>query len=110
MAERIRSAWSMSTQKIMVLAENRLIPIEPGSEAEFITEHYWGYARRGEHKTIEYEVTHPRWEQYPVVRSSVQADFGALYGPEFAVLQTQEPASVLLAAGSAITVEQRRVL
>jgi uncharacterized protein YqjF (DUF2071 family) len=32
-----------------------------GSEEEFITEHYWGYARRRGGRTVEYRVEHPRW-------------------------------------------------
>ena len=31
-----------------------------GSLEEFITEHYWGYARQRSGKTVEYEVKHPR--------------------------------------------------
>ena len=38
--------------------------IEEGSETEFITEHYWGYAGVNDKKTNEYEVTHPKWEVY----------------------------------------------
>jgi uncharacterized protein YqjF (DUF2071 family) len=37
-------------------------PLEPGSQAEFITEHYWGYTRQRDGGTIEYRVTHPRWQ------------------------------------------------
>jgi hypothetical protein len=32
----------------------------PGSEEEFITEHYWGYTRQRDGGTIEYRVEHPR--------------------------------------------------
>ena len=34
--------------------------LEPGSEAEFIAEHYWGYARQRDGGTVEYRVEHPR--------------------------------------------------
>lgn len=33
-------------------------PLAPGFEAEFITEHYWGYAS-GSGRTLEYRVEHP---------------------------------------------------
>jgi hypothetical protein len=33
-----------------------------GSEAAFITEHYWGYTRQREGGTIEYRVEHPSWQ------------------------------------------------
>ena len=32
-----------------------------GTEAQFITEHYWGYTRQRDGSTIEYEVRHPSW-------------------------------------------------
>ena len=38
--------------------------IKSYSETEFITEHYWGYAKVTDSKTNEYEVTHPKWKQY----------------------------------------------
>ncbi len=31
------------------------VPLKAGSEAEFITEHFWGYARRGAKRTVEYQ-------------------------------------------------------
>lgn len=40
--------------------------MKAGSEAEFITEHYWGYSRRDAERTIEYQVEHPRWQVYPI--------------------------------------------
>jgi uncharacterized protein YqjF (DUF2071 family) len=79
-------------------------PIAAGSEEEFITEHYWGYTRRGNGSTSAYEVQHPRWETYPVLRHTLDVDFGALYGDAFALLNGQEPASVLLAEGSPVSV------
>lgn len=41
-------------------------PITPGSEEEFITEHYWGYTKITNNSTSEYGVEHPRWEVYPM--------------------------------------------
>ncbi|MEL6811331.1 MAG: DUF2071 domain-containing protein [Bacteroidota bacterium] len=97
-------------QQIHVQAEDRLIEIDPGSEAEFITEHYWGYAKVSETKTNEYEVTHPKWLQYPVIDYHVDLDFGKNYGTEFAFLNDQKPTSVQLAEGSEITVESKSSL
>ena len=39
--------------------------IAPGSEEEFITEHYWGYNRQRDGGTMEYAVEHPRWRVWP---------------------------------------------
>jgi uncharacterized protein YqjF (DUF2071 family) len=86
------------------------IPIERGSETEFITEHFWGYARINDRRTNEYEVTHPTWEAYPVRGYQVDVNFGKVYGKDFDFLTNREPESVLLAEGSPITVESRRKL
>lgn len=84
--------------------------IEPNSETEFITEHYWGYAKVNERKSNEYEVTHPKWEAYTVNDFAIDADFQAVYGNEFAFLNTETPSSVMLAEGSKITVEGKKVI
>jgi len=90
-----------------VKADKSSVPIAVGSEAEFITEHYWGYTEHPSRRTIEYQVTHPRWEQYAVHDFKVEADFGKLYGEEFAFLSESFPTSVILAEGSPITIEGR---
>jgi hypothetical protein len=79
-------------------------PIEPGSEEEFITEHYWGYTKRTRANTSEYGVQHPRWQVYPIRNFAIEADFATLYGPAFASLKRLPPTSILLAEGSAVTV------
>jgi uncharacterized protein YqjF (DUF2071 family) len=78
-------------------------PIETNSAEEFFTEHYWGYTKRRAW-TSEYEVRHPRWMMYPMLQHSIDVDFGALYGSEFASLSDRAPESVLLAEGSEIEV------
>jgi len=85
-------------------------PITLNSETEFITEHYWGYAKVNEEKTNEYEVTHPKWEVYPVIDYEIDVHFGEVYGREFEFLNTIAPASVMLAEGSEITVENKKTL
>lgn len=93
-----------------VRSDLKAIPIPENSEIEFITEHYWGYAHINEQKSVEYEVTHPRWEHYPVQNYEIDVDFGLTYGPEFSFLNEASPKSVLLAEGSAITVERGKRL
>ena len=84
--------------------------IEIDSEAEFITEHYFGYTKISDETTFEYEVTHPRWEQLEVVNHNVDIDFRKTYGNDFAFLQNIKPTSVLLAKGSEIGVKNKRKL
>ncbi|WP_273445950.1 YqjF family protein [Neolewinella agarilytica] len=86
------------------------VPIQYGSEEEFITEHYWGYAAVSDQKSNEYEVTHPRWQLYPVHNYTIEVDYGLCYGPEFSFLNSASPTSVFLAEGSAITVEPKAAL
>ncbi len=93
-----------------VQADNAPVDLKEGSEAEFITEHYWGYARHGEHRTVEYQVAHPRWQVYPITSWHCNVDFGMAYGPAFAFLAETEPLSVFLAEGSEVEVLGRTVI
>ncbi|RMB56255.1 DUF2071 domain-containing protein [Dokdonia sinensis] len=97
-------------QEFSVQAGKNIQPIPKNSEAEFICEHYWGYARVNETKTNEYEVTHPKWEQYAVQDYNIDVDFGHVYGSEFAFLNEQQPTSVILAEGAPTTIEGKRVI
>jgi len=74
------------------------------SHAEFITEHYWGYTRRGADRTDEYKVEHPKWELFDVTYAEIDVDFGFTYGEKFDFLTDTEPASILLAKGSEVAV------
>lgn len=94
-----KQRWHSLALKACAKAKD--IPV--GSEAEFITEHYWGYTKIGTH-TSEYQVEHPRWQVYPVIEYSIDADFGILYGEQFGFLNLEKPKSVFLAEGSEITV------
>lgn len=89
---------------LQAMASNRAQAILADSEEEFITEHYWGYARYSDKKTNEYEVAHPRWNVYPVKNYTIQCNFAELYGEDFAFLKDATPTSVLLAEGSEISV------
>jgi uncharacterized protein YqjF (DUF2071 family) len=77
-----------------------------GSEAEFITEHYWGYNAQLAGSTLEYQVEHPRWRVYEVSDAKLDCDVAALYGEQFRESLSGKPSSAFLAEGSAITVFQ----
>ena len=93
----------------MITAKNS-IPIDINSEAEFITEHYFGYTKYNKNTTIEYGVTHPRWEQLKVLNYTIDVDFTCTYGNEFSFLQNLKPTSAMLAKGSKITIENKKIL
>ena len=77
---------------------------DPASEEAFITEHYWGYTKRSETSTLEYEVAHPSWRLWKNCQCEVDCDAAKLYGEEFAAVLDQAPSSCLLADGSAVSV------
>jgi len=85
------------------VGENLGVPGE-NSHGEFIIEHYWGYTRRGENRTDEYKVEHPKWELFAANNVKIDVDFGFTYGKKFGFLSDTEPISVLLAKGSEISV------
>ncbi|WP_412468913.1 YqjF family protein [Pedobacter sp. KLB.chiD] len=97
--------WKNKTwNSFEVIAHAQAEEITPGSEEEFITEHYWGYTKIGHNKTAVYGVEHPRWQTYPVKSYKINVDFGINYGKDFAFLNHARPDSVFLAEGSAIKV------
>lgn len=85
-------------------------PLRAGSEAEFITEHYWGYNAQRDGTTLEYQVEHPRWRVYDVVEARLDCDVAGLYGRQFSDSLAGQPTSAFLAEGSAVTVYQGRRL
>ncbi len=86
-------------------------PIAAGSEAEFITEHYWGYAKHKRRKrTVEYEVRHPRWDVYEVNKFKLEGSTIDEYGPIFSKILAGEPSSVFLAEGSAVEIMGGKML
>jgi len=89
---------------LAVDAEPHPQPIAPNSIEEFITEHYWGFTKRSNGTTSQYEVHHPRWQVYPIHHHAIQANLGILYGSAFEHLDATQPANILLAEGSAVSV------
>lgn len=79
-------------------------PIEEGTLAEFIAEHYWGYCRQRDGGTVEYEVEHPRWNAWPAESLGWQGEAPGFYGEPWAAALRQPPSSAFLADGSAVKV------
>ncbi len=110
--QQIGYEWQVGTDwnHIRVSADRVGHPLVPDSEEAFITEHYWGYTKRGERRTDEYEVVHPPWLIHPVRDFTVRCDVATLYGPAFAPFFEQPPRSVFLADGSAVTIKSGAVV
>jgi uncharacterized protein len=83
-------------------------PLAAGSEEEFITEHYWGYAAQRDGGTVEYRVEHPSWRVWTADDARLDADVAPLYGAEFAAPLAAPPSSAFVADGSEIVVRRAR--
>jgi uncharacterized protein len=101
-------SWDLSGRrnslKLTVQGEPQLL--REGSEAGFITEHYWGYNRQRNGSTLEYRVEHPRWRVYDVSEAELVCNVAELYGERFCDSLDQKPSSAFLAEGSFVTVFQ----
>lgn len=111
-ALRVGYSWKKkgSWNRIEVTAAPEPVQLTSGSEAEFITEHFWGYAKGKNNSTVEYQVAHPRWELYNINMYQIGCDFSIVYGNEFSFLNECEPVSVHLAEGSPIQVFGKKVI
>jgi hypothetical protein len=85
-------------------------PLVPGSEAEFITEHYWGYTRQHDGGTLEYEVAHPPWHVWSAAEARFEGVADRLYGSDFASILESPPQSAFVAVGSPVSVYPGRRL
>lgn len=106
-ANEIFYKWNKNNQwhSFKIVAGTETTDVPAGTETEFITEHFWGYTRIDDSTSSEYEVSRTPWQMYNVKEYDIRVDFGMVYGSEFAFLNNQQPESVMLAEGSAITVE-----
>jgi uncharacterized protein len=83
-------------------------PLEAASEAEFITEHYWGYTRQRDGGTLEYKVEHPRWRVWATPEVSLQGPAAQLYGNHLGTILNGKPRSAFVADGSPVIVHSGR--
>ena len=101
-AWRLRGEWG----RLRASCKGAPRPLVPGSEAEFITEHYWGYARQRDGSTVEYRVEHPPWRVWTATDHTFSADTRSLYGDAFGDALAIPAASVFIAEGSPIVVRR----
>lgn len=97
-------AWN----SVIVKADLQLLDMPEGSEAEFMTEHYWGYTRLSPKLSSEYAVEHDRWQTYHVRDYVMDINFQDNFGHEFGYLSQEKPKSVFLAEGSAVRIGDGR--
>lgn len=103
----VRYEWQKGRWHSMSMtAAHEKTDILPGSEEEFITEHYWGYNMVNKNLSTEYAVEHPRWSVYKPIDHRIDVDFGMTYGDDFRFLNDLNPASVFLADGSDVIIKE----
>jgi uncharacterized protein YqjF (DUF2071 family) len=90
--------------KLSAVVSSELKTIETDSAEAFIFEHYWGYNKLNERKTLEYQVEHVSWKIRQVKSASFKADIESLYGAEFKPYLETEPFSAFFAEGSEVAI------
>jgi uncharacterized protein len=105
-------SWRYCDERFVIAADaaGPARPPASGSEAEFITEHYWGYTRQRNGATLEYQVEHPTWAVWEATRSTVSGPLSLLYGGEFGDVLSRPHRSAFVAVGSPVTVHRGRRL
>jgi uncharacterized protein YqjF (DUF2071 family) len=98
--------WAQPAHWHALSAEFTGAPCRPasGSEAEFITEHYWGYVAQRDGGTVEYRVEHPPWAVWSATGSALSGDIATFYGETYREVLVGSPRSAFVAEGSEVTV------
>ncbi len=102
---KVNNKWNNFT----LIAHNQKDEMRHGSPEKFIFEHYFGYTKVNQHKTLEYKINHPSWEINKIISFEVNFDFENFYGEAFGFLSQAKPHSVMLTAGSAVSVDWKRI-
>ncbi len=102
---KVKSKWNSIQVNALATKQN----MEAGSIEEFIFEHYFGYTKVNENHSIEYKINHPSWQINGINDYKIECDFAAFYGNDFEILNHAKPHSVMLAEGSDISVDWKRV-
>jgi uncharacterized protein len=102
-----RLRWHGRDHRIEVTGHQPTTRPGEDSDEHFFKEHQWGFGRDRQGRTLLYEVKRPVWDLYPVRSWSLDLDWASVYGPAWSCLSGVKPASVVLAAGSAVSVYPR---
>jgi uncharacterized protein YqjF (DUF2071 family) len=109
-SKKINYSWKKNKKwnTIQVNAKSKSNSMKTSSVEAFIFEHYFGYTRVNENKTLEYGINHPSWKINQVIDYRIDCDFEKMYGSDFAFLNAQQPDNVILAEGSDVSVKWKR--
>ena len=109
-SKHINYEWKFNDKwnSITVKSDTNKYKIEPSSIEEFIFERYFGFTKVSPFSTQEYRINHPKWMTHEILSNAIDCDFGAMYGDAFSSLNTQKPASIILAEGSKVSINWKR--
>ena len=102
----VEYAWSVLShwnRLTLAVGGDPTVP-EPGSAADFFTQHYRGFGRSREGRTVSYEVEHPPWRSWEAVPRLEGA--ARSFDERFASLLAEKPASAFLIEGSPVVVRR----
>jgi uncharacterized protein len=102
----VEYSWKSKRQQFRIYAQTGGHPSRAadGSLEQFISEHYWGYARRRDGGSLEYRVQHEPWRIWRATNAKFDGDGAALYGSELGSVLSQPPRSAFIADGSPVLV------
>jgi hypothetical protein len=102
----VEYSWTSRSRRNSVGAAFDGTPVypAPGSEEEFITEHYWGYVPQRDGSSLEYRVEHPQWRVWRASAARLDCDVKGFYGEPYDEALSQPPSSAFVAEGSEIVV------
>lgn len=108
---RLRHTLRLGGRKQTIEAQLTGQPHRPPADSveHFFKEHQWGFGTTRGGRLARYEVWHPHWDCLAVGDLSLDWDWGAVYGPQWADLADAEPYHVGFALGSEIRVYGRSV-
>jgi uncharacterized protein YqjF (DUF2071 family) len=105
-----RLKWGEREHVLSVRGRKPAYLPDAASDEHFFKEHHWGFGRSRSGHALRYHVAHPLWQVFPVESYGVDVDWGAVYGPEWKMLNTASPMSIIFAAGSEIAVYPKGTL
>ena len=111
-AAELRYGWRTRSGPYGIAAQTAGEPALPAEDSaeQFITEHYWGYAKQRDGGTVEYRVEHEPWRVWDASHAEFSGDAPALYGAEFKDALSMKPYSAFVADGGPVRVLKGRGL
>jgi uncharacterized protein YqjF (DUF2071 family) len=99
--------WRGKVHSLRAIGDKTTVRSGSESTEHWFKEHSWGYGTSIRGKLIRYEVNHPEWDVYPVRNFEMDVDWVAMYGNQWGSMNGVQPASVVFAVGSEVSVYPR---